>query len=90
MIHFLAQMLCHHRDRHLVVLMNNAPPHVSKKTIDVHRGPATPPCIQLSHILIDGSVALTNSNDSLRQVLTDWVSGGARPPMLPISARACT
>jgi len=32
-IHFLAQMLCHHRGRHLVVLMDNAPPHVSKKTV---------------------------------------------------------
>jgi len=32
-IHFLAQMLTHHRDRHLVVLMDNAPPHVSKKTV---------------------------------------------------------
>jgi transposase len=32
-IHFLAQMLCHHRRRHLVVLMDNAPPHTSKKTI---------------------------------------------------------
>jgi len=31
-IHFLAQMLRHHRHRHLVVLMDNAPPHVSKKT----------------------------------------------------------
>jgi transposase len=32
-IHFLAQMLRHHRSRHLVVLMDNAPPHVSKKTM---------------------------------------------------------
>lgn len=32
-IHFLAQMLRHHRGRHLVVLMDNAPPHVSKKTL---------------------------------------------------------
>lgn len=32
-IHFLVQMLRHHRDRHLVVLMDNAPPHVSKKTM---------------------------------------------------------
>ena len=32
-IHFLAQMLRHHRRRHLVVLMDNAPPHVSKKTM---------------------------------------------------------
>jgi transposase len=32
-IHFLAQMLQHHRGRHLVVLMDNAPPHTSKKTI---------------------------------------------------------
>jgi transposase len=31
-IHFLAQMLQHHRGRHLVVLMDNAPPHISKKT----------------------------------------------------------
>ena len=77
-IHFLAQMLCHHRDRHLVVPMDNVPPHVSKKTNDVHRGPATPPCVfNFPDILIHGSVALTkNSNDSLRQVLTDWVSGG--------------
>ena len=32
-IHFLAQMLRHHHRRHLVVLMDNAPPHVSNKTI---------------------------------------------------------
>jgi transposase len=32
-IHFLAQMLHHHRYRHLVVLMDNAPPHTSKKTM---------------------------------------------------------
>jgi transposase len=32
-IHFLAQMLHHHRGRHLVVLMDNAPPHTSKKTM---------------------------------------------------------
>ena len=32
-IHFLAQMLHHHRKRHLVVLMDNAPPHTSKKTM---------------------------------------------------------
>ena len=32
-IHFLAQMLHHHRRRHLVVLMDNAPPHTSKKTM---------------------------------------------------------
>jgi transposase len=32
-IHFLSQMLHHHRGRHLVVLMDNAPPHVSKKTM---------------------------------------------------------
>jgi transposase len=32
-IHFLTQMLHHHRGRHLVVLMDNASPHVSKKTI---------------------------------------------------------
>jgi transposase len=31
-IHFLAQMLYHHRTRHLVVLMDNAPPHTSNKT----------------------------------------------------------
>ncbi len=37
-IHFLAQMLCHHRDRHLVVLMDNAPPHVSKKTMTFIEG----------------------------------------------------
>jgi hypothetical protein len=30
-----------------------------------------------SNILIDGSVTLTNSNDSLRQVLNDWMSLGA-------------
>jgi transposase len=29
---FLAQMLTHHRQRHLVVVMDQAPPHVSKKT----------------------------------------------------------
>jgi len=32
-IHFLAQMLRHHRHRHLVVLMDNAKPHTSKKTM---------------------------------------------------------
>ena len=32
-IHFLAQMLHHHRTRHLVVLMDNARPHTSKKTM---------------------------------------------------------
>jgi transposase len=32
-IHFLAQMLHHHRYRHLVVLMDNAKPHTSKKTM---------------------------------------------------------
>jgi transposase len=32
-IHFPAHMLCHHRKRHLVVLMDNAPPHTSKKTL---------------------------------------------------------
>mgnify|MGYP003575779889 CR=1 FL=1 len=31
-IDFLAQMLKHHRRRHLVVVMDSAPPHVSKKT----------------------------------------------------------
>jgi len=31
-IDFLAQMLKHHRRRHLVVVMDQAPPHVSKKT----------------------------------------------------------
>ena len=30
-----------------------------------------------SNILIDGSVALTNSSDSLRQVLNDWMTFGA-------------
>ena len=31
-IYFLGQMLRHHRKRHLVVVMDQAPPHVSKKT----------------------------------------------------------
>ena len=31
-IDFLSQMLKHHRHRHLVVVMDQAPPHVSKKT----------------------------------------------------------
>jgi transposase len=31
-IEFLQQMLRHHRRRHLVVVMDQAPPHVSKKT----------------------------------------------------------
>jgi transposase len=31
-IDFLSQMLTHHRRRHLVVVMDQAPPHVSKKT----------------------------------------------------------
>ena len=32
-IDFLGQMLQHHRRRHLVVVMDQAPPHVSKKTM---------------------------------------------------------
>lgn len=32
-IDFLAQMLRHHRRRHLVVVMDRAPPHTSKKTM---------------------------------------------------------
>jgi transposase len=32
-IHFLAQMLRHHRRRHLVVMMDNARPHTSQKTM---------------------------------------------------------
>ena len=32
-IHFLAQMLQHHQRRHVVVVMDQAPPHVSKKTL---------------------------------------------------------
>jgi transposase len=32
-IDFLSQMLTHHRRRHLVVVMDNAPPHVSQKTM---------------------------------------------------------
>ena len=31
-IHFLGQMLKHHPRRHLVVVMDQAPPHKSKKT----------------------------------------------------------
>ena len=31
-IHFLEQMLRHHKNRHLVVVMDQAPPHVSKRT----------------------------------------------------------
>jgi transposase len=31
-IDFLGQMLCHHPRRHLVVVMDQAPPHVSKRT----------------------------------------------------------
>jgi transposase len=31
-IHFLGQMLQYHRGRHLVVVMDQAPPHVSRKT----------------------------------------------------------
>lgn len=33
-IAFLRQMLKHHRQRHLVVVMDQAPPHTSKKTTD--------------------------------------------------------
>lgn len=33
-IEFLGQMLAHHRRRHLVVVMDQAPPHVSRKTTD--------------------------------------------------------
>lgn len=32
-IDFLSQMLVHHSRRHLVVVMDNAPPHVSQKTL---------------------------------------------------------
>jgi len=32
-IHFLDQMLHHHRHRHLVVVMDQAPPHMSNKTM---------------------------------------------------------
>ena len=32
-IAFLGQMLAHHRKRHLVVVMDQAPPHTSKKTM---------------------------------------------------------
>jgi len=32
-IDFLSQMLMHHHPRHLVVVMDNAPPHVSRKTM---------------------------------------------------------
>lgn len=32
-IHFLKQLLTHHRRRHLVVVMDRASPHVSKKTL---------------------------------------------------------
>lgn len=32
-IHFLAQLLKHHRGRHLVVVMDQASPHTSKKTL---------------------------------------------------------
>lgn len=32
-IDFLSQMLIHHRRRHLVVVMDNAPPHTSQKTM---------------------------------------------------------
>jgi transposase len=31
-IHFLSQMLLHHKQRHLVVVMDRAPPHVSEAT----------------------------------------------------------
>ena len=31
-IHFLDQLLKHHKRRHLVVVMDQAPPHTSKKT----------------------------------------------------------
>ena len=33
-IGFLGEMLTHHRKRHLVVVMDQAPPHVSHKTMD--------------------------------------------------------
>ena len=33
-IHFLQQMLKHHAKRHLVVVMDRAPPHTSRKTQD--------------------------------------------------------
>ena len=38
-IHFLAQMLHHHRKRHLVVLMDNARPHTSQEDHELHRQP---------------------------------------------------
>jgi transposase len=37
-IDFLAQMLKHHRRRHLVVVMDQAPPHTSKKTMSYIEG----------------------------------------------------
>ena len=37
-IEFLGQMLCHHSRRHLVVVMDQAPPHVSKKTCEYITG----------------------------------------------------
>ena len=37
-IDFLTQMLKHHRRRHLVVVMDQAPPHVSKKTTSFIEG----------------------------------------------------
>ena len=37
-IDFLSQMLQHHRRRHLVVVMDQAPPHVSKKTTSFIEG----------------------------------------------------
>jgi hypothetical protein len=33
-IGFLGQMLRHHLKRHLVVVMDQAPPHISHKTMD--------------------------------------------------------
>ena len=50
-IHFLAQMLCHHRKRHLVVLMDNAPTAHFTENPELHRQPAPPPCLQLSQLL---------------------------------------
>jgi transposase len=46
-IDFLTQMLTHHKRRHLVVVMDNAPPHVSKKTVAFI---ATQPRLHVFHL----------------------------------------
>ena len=44
-IEFLDQMLKHHPRRHLVVVMDQAPPHTSQLNPGLHRKPDASPCV---------------------------------------------